>query len=108
MKKIIAVVAFFTITVLGTTNAVAQERGSKIEVSNDARVFTHRLVQEFNISEEQQDAVKNAFMQKVIDTKAITKNSTSRALKVINLEFDNKLKAILTEVQYKKYKLLKN
>ena len=108
MKKIIAVVAFFTITLLGTTNAVAQERSSKIVASNEAKVFTHQLVQEFNISKEQQNDVTNAFMQKVIDTKGITKNSPSTALKAINLEFDNQLKAILTDVQYKKYKLLKD
>jgi hypothetical protein len=106
MKRIVAVIAFFAITLLGTTNSVAQERNSR-GLSQEAKAFTHQLVQEFNISKEQQRAVSSAFMYKQRQTKAINNNSPKTAQKAINLEFETKLKAILTEVQYKKYSLSK-
>jgi Tfp pilus assembly protein PilV len=107
MKKIITVVAFFAITLLGTTNAVAQESNSR-RVSNEAQEFTQQLVQEFNINKEQQRDVNNAYMYKQRRVKGINENSSRTALKTINLEFDTKLKTILTDVQYKKYALKKN
>ena len=106
MKKIIAVVAFFAISLLSTTNAVAQESNSR-GVSQEAKEFTHRLVQEFNISKNQQKAVTNAFMYKQRQTKAINQDSPKNTQKAINLKFDNKLKTILTEIQYKKYSIAK-
>ena len=42
-------------------------------------------------------------MYKQRKTKAINDKSAKTAQKAINLEFDTKLKTILTEVQYKKY-----
>lgn len=106
MKKIITVVAFFAITLFATDNAVAQENNSRA-LSQEAKAFTHQLVQEFNISKGQQRAVNSAFMYKQRKTKAINDKSAKTAQKAIDLEFDTKLKTILTEVQYKKYRLAK-
>ena len=102
MKNIIAVIAFFTITLLSTANAVAQDNNSR-GASPEAKAFTHRLVQEFNIDKNQQKAVMSAFMYKQRQTKAINQDSPKTAKKAIDLKFDNKLKTILTEVQYAKY-----
>lgn len=106
MKKIIAVIAFFTITLLSTTNVVAQDNSSR-GASPEAKAFTHQLVQEFNINKDQQKAVMSAFMYKQRQTKAINQDSPKAAKKAIDLKFDNKLKTILTEVQYKKYSIAK-
>lgn len=107
MKKIITVLAFFAVTLLSTTSATAQETNSR-SISKEAQAFTHKLVQEFNISKEQQKAVNSAFMYKQRKTKAINEKSAKSAQKAINLEFDTKLKTILTDVQYRKYSLIKN
>lgn len=106
MKKIITVVAFFAITLFATNNVVAQDNNSR-SASTEAKAFTHKLVQEFNINKEQQKAITSAYMYKQRRTKAITENSPTNTEKAINLEFDNKLKAILTDVQYNKYSLNK-
>lgn len=111
MKKIIAVIAFFTITLLSTTNSVAQEKSSR-NTNNEAKAFTHQLVQEFKISTEQQHALNAAYMYKVRQTNAVKtnikdKNEAKAKLITINEEFDTKLKTILTDVQYKKFSLAK-
>ena len=107
MKKFIAVIAFFAITLSASTSAFAQEARTR-SFSNEAKVFTHKLVQEFNITKDQQNAINAAFMYKQRRTKGINANSPKNEKKVINMEFDNKLKSILTEVQYQKYSRSKN
>lgn len=111
MKKIIAVIAFFTITLLSTTNSVAQEKSSR-NTNNEAKAFTHQLVQEFNINKQQQHELGAAYMYKVRQTNTVKtnikdKNEAKAKLIAINNEFDSKLKSVLTEVQYKKFKLSK-
>jgi hypothetical protein len=111
MKQIIAIIAFFTITLLSTTNSVAQENSSR-STNNEAKAFTHQLVQEFKINTKQQHVLNAAYMYKVRQTNAVKtnikdKNEAKAKIIAINEEFDTKLKSVLTEVQYKKFKLSK-
>lgn len=109
MKKIIAVAALFTATLLSSNDALAQQRGDTL--SKNAKIFTEQLTQEFGINDEQQRDIKNAHMLKERQIMSLRNNSTlnksdiTKKVTAINLEFDNKLKAILTETQYKKYTL---
>lgn len=109
MKKIIAVMAFFAVTLLSTNEALAQERGDNL--SKNAKVFTQQLTQEFGINDEQQRDIKNAHMLKerqimsLRNNPKLNKSDIKKKVAAINLEFDSALKAILTKTQYKKYSL---
>lgn len=113
MKKIIAVIAFFAITLLGTDTAFAQENNSR-SLSVNAKTFTHKLTKEFNIDGTQQRAIYNAHMlrdRKINalptaenDRKSIAKGVTaSPEATVISNAFNRKLEDVLTKEQFAKY-----
>lgn len=111
MKRILGVLAFLAITLLSTNQAIAQENSSR-RSPVEANAFTRQLVQEFNITKEQQHAVSAAYMYMVRQTNAVKTNVTDKneaksKLIVIDATFDDKLKTILTKVQYNKFKLKK-
>jgi len=114
MKKIIAVIAFFAITLLGTDATFAQESSTR-NLSTNAKTFTHKLTKQFNLDGTQQRAIYNAHMMKERKTNALTHGTEKKRLTkeqiakkdVIISEFNSKLKAVLTPEQFKKYVALK-
>lgn len=113
MKKIIAVIAFFAITLLGTDATFAQENNSR-NLSVNAKTFTHKLSKEYNLDGAQQQAIYNAHMlrdRKInalstaeIDHKSIAKGvKASPEATVISDTFNGKLEGILTKEQFAKY-----
>ena len=119
MKKIIAVIAFFAITLLSTDATFAQENNSR-NLSVNAKAFTHKLSKELNLDGTQQRVIYNAYMlrdRKInalptakTDHKAIAKGvKASPKATVISNAFNRKLEGVLTKEQFEKYqKTLKN
>jgi len=116
MKKIIAVIAFFAITLLSTNTAFAQENNTR-NLSVNAKTFTHKLAKEFNLDGVQQQAIYNAHMlrdRKINalptaknDHKSIAKGATaSPEATVISNAFNRKLEGVLTKKQFVKYQKL--
>ncbi|NQY28443.1 MAG: hypothetical protein HRT69_03120 [Flavobacteriaceae bacterium] len=117
MKKIIAVIAFFAITLLSTDTAFAQENSSR-NLSANAKTFTHKLTKQCNLDGTQQRAIYNAHMlrdRKINalstaknDHKAIAKGAkTSAEATVISNAFDRKIKGTLSKEQFAKYQKTK-
>ena len=118
MKKIIAVIAFFAITILSTDATFAQENSSR-NLSANAKKFTQVLTKKFNLNGTQQRAIYNAHM--VRDRKinalptaesdhiAIAKGvKSSTEAQEISEAFDRKLKETFTSDQFAKYQEIYN
>ena len=116
MKKIIAVIAFFAITLLGTDATFAQEGNSR-NLSSDAKLFTKELSTSLNFDGTQQRAIYNAHMLRnrkinalptaANDYRAMEKGGklSPKATEYI-AEFDAKIKAILSVEQFSKYQVI--
>jgi len=113
MKKIIAVIAFFAITLLGTDATFAQENNSR-NLSVNAKTFTHKLSKELNLTGVQQRDIYNAYMLRdrkinALPTKESDHKSIAKGVKaspkatVISDAFNRKLEDILTKEQFAKY-----
>lgn len=114
MKKIIAVIAFFAITLLGTDASFAQEVNSG-NLSADAKTFTQTISKEFNLDGTKQRAIYNAHMLRnrkinalptaAADYKAMEKRGkTSPKAAEYIADFNAKLQSVLSEEQFAKYK----
>jgi len=117
MKKIIAVIAFFAITLLGTDATFAQE-ANKNNLSDNAKTFAHELSKKFDLDGTQQRAIYNAHMLRnrkinalptaTVDYKAMEKGGKTSSLAAeYILDFNAKLKSVLSEKQYLQYQKLK-
>ena len=110
MKKIIAIFAFFAITLLSTDATFAQESNSR-NLNINAKAFTHQLSKQFKLDGPKQRAIYNAHMLKERKTNALTHGTEEKKLTkdqvtkkdAIISEFNSKLKAVLTPEQFKKY-----
>lgn len=105
MKKIIAILAFFTISLLSTDNAIAQTKNNFAAV---AKKNTHDFVKAAGISDgTKQRSIYNAYMVRERKLAALEnqakKADNSTAKKAIMAEFETKLKGILTETEYAQY-----
>jgi len=118
MKKIIAVIAFFAITLLSTDSTFAQENSSR-NLSADAKAFTHTLTKQFNLDGTKQRAIYNAHMLRnrklnalstaSADYMAIEKGAkTSPEATIIIEDFNRKLKSVLSEEQFAKHEKSNN
>ena len=86
MKKIIAVIAFFAITLLGTDATFAQEANSN-NLSVNAKTFASELSKTFDLDGTQQRAIYNAHMLRNRKINALpTAASDYKAMKKIELE----------------------
>lgn len=114
MKKIIAVIAFFAITLLGTDATFAQESSSN-NLGANAKAFTSELSKTLDLDEAKQRAIYNAHMlrnRKInalptanTDYKAMEKGSkTSPEATAIIADFDAKIQSVLSKEQLAKYK----
>jgi len=113
MKKIIAVIAFFAITLLGTDATFAQENNSR-SLSVNAKAFTHKLSEKLNIDGAQQKAIYNAHMLRdrkinALSTSEMDHQSIAKGVKaspkatVISDAFNRKLEGVLTKEQFARY-----
>ena len=113
MKKIIAVIAFFAITLLGTDATFAQD-GNARNLSADAKTYTKELSTTLNLDGTKQRAIYNAHMLRnrkinalktaANDYRAMEKGGklSSKATEYI-AEFNAKIKTILSKEQFAKY-----
>jgi len=113
MKKIIAVIAFFAITLLGTDATFAQEANSR-NLSANAKSFTSELSKTYNLDGTKQRAIYNAHMLRnrkinalttaAADYKAMEKGvETSPKAAEYIADFNAKIQSILSEEQFAKY-----
>jgi len=113
MKKIIAVIAFFAITLLGTDATFAQEKSSR-NLSVNAKTFTHDLSKKLNLDDTQQRAIYNAHMLRNRKINALRTATTDYAAMekgakpsakatAISEVFNRKIKETLTKEQFSKY-----
>ncbi len=113
MKKIIAVIAFFAITLLGTDATFAQEANSN-NLSVNAKSFASELSKTLDLDGTQQRVIYNAHMLRnrkinalptaTTDYKAMEKGGeTSPKATEYILDFNSKLKSVLSEKQFSKY-----
>jgi len=114
MKKIIAVIAFFAVTLLGTDATFAQEANSH-NLSANAKTFTKKLTTTLNLDGTQQRAIYNAHMLRnrkinalptaANDYRAMEKGGkvSPKATEYI-ADFNAKLQSVLSEVQFAKFK----
>ena len=100
MKKALCLIAFAIFTLLGTVDANAQK-----DINTEAKMFTQKLSKEFSLTGEQQRSVYNAYLTKARKLRAIPSDSkdNSKTQTEVNLKFDEKMKATLTEEQYNSY-----
>ncbi len=110
MRKIITVMAFFAVTLLSTNETIAQE--NKKDIKTEAKLFTHDLTQKFKLNGDNQRTIYHAYLLKErklneLNNPNLDKNEAEKKAAIINTEFDNKVKAILNETQYKEYLLKK-
>ena len=117
MKKIIAVIAFFAITLLGTDATFAQEANPR-NLSVNAKFFASELSKTFDLDGTQQRAIYNAHMLRnrkinalptaATDYKAMKKGvETSPKATEYIIDFNSKLKSVLSEKQFAKYQNIK-
>jgi len=113
MKKIIAVIAFFAITLLGTDATFAQEANSR-NLSADAKAFTSQVNKKLTLDGTKQRAIYNAHMLRnrkinalrtaAADYTAMEKGvKTSPKAAVIIEEFNAKIQSILSAEQFAIY-----
>jgi len=113
MKKIIAVIAFFAITLLGTDATFAQEANSR-NLSANAKTFANELSKTYNLDGTNQRAIYNAHMLRnrkinalptaAADYKAMGKGGkTSPKAAEYIADFNAKMQSILSEKQFAKY-----
>jgi len=103
MKKIVAVVAFFAITLCSTSSVLAQNFDVKL-AQEESKTFVKETIKDLDLTVEQEKAVYNASMLKI----RMTASAKNDAAKVeINTNFNKKLKVALKPSQYKKYLALK-
>lgn len=117
MKKIITVIAFFAITLLGTNVSFGQESDSN-KLSANAKMYTHDLSKVLKMDGAAQRVIYNAHMlrnrkintltTKANDYRAIEKGGelSPKADKIMS-EFNAKVKSVLTEEQFAEYQKIK-
>lgn len=102
MKQIVAIIAFFAITILSTDTAFAQADN----FAALAKKQTHEISQVVKMNGEKQRAIYNAYMIKERKmfalNKTADKNNTSKK-DAIMAELKDKMKTILSDDQYKAY-----
>lgn len=106
MKKFIAVIAFFAITLLSTDATFAQEGRQNFQAV--AKHKTHDISTKFNLKGDAQRVVYNAYMLRERKLAAMQSNNAKTAVdtKAIDTELYTKLKTVLTEEQINKIKQL--
>ncbi|MFD0964801.1 hypothetical protein [Pseudofulvibacter geojedonensis] len=104
MKKFIAVLAFFTVTLLSTDAAFAQEARQNFQAI--AKHKTHEITKQFKVDGKSQRVIYNAYMLRERKLAAMLRNNPNTAAdtKAIDTELYSKLKTVLTEEQIKKLK----
>ena len=104
MKKFIAVLAFFTVTLLSTDAAFAQEARQNFQAI--AKHKTHEITKQFKLDGKGQRTVYNAYMLRERKLAAMQNNNAKTAAdtKAIDAELYTKLKTVLTDEQIAKLK----
>lgn len=104
MKKFIAVLAFFTVTLLSTDAAFAQEARQNFQAI--AKHKTHEITNQFKLDGKGQRVVYNAYMLRERKLAAMQNNGAKTAVdtKAIDTELYAKLKTVLTDEQINKLK----
>jgi len=103
MKKIITLCAFALITILGVQNITAQNQ-NLIEINTQAFEKTDELRKILKFNNTQRDKIFEAF--KVYQRHITSLNNNEETNKKIETIFDKKMKEILNEEQYIRYKNL--
>lgn len=102
MKQIVAIIAFFAITILSTDSAFAQAN----DFAALAKKQTHEISQVVKMNGEKQRAIYSAYMIKERKmfalNKTADKNNTSKK-DAIMAELKGKIKSVLNETEYKAY-----
>jgi len=117
MKKIIAVIAFFAITLLGTDATFAQEANSR-NLSANAKTFAKNLTTTLNLDGIQQRAIYNAHMLRNRKINALpNSNNIYRAMEKGGeispkaaeyiADFNAKIQTVLSEEQFTKFQKVK-
>lgn len=110
MKKLIAIVAFFAISLASTNSAIAQNLDTKA-LSTNAKAFAQQLSQDINLSDVQVKSIYNAHMLKerqlfALRVEASRENNTTLIAakrKAIIDTFTTRLEDVLNPTQFKKY-----
>jgi len=103
MKKIIATVAFFALTI-GVSNTVVAQSFNAKRAQEVSMEFAKQNAEKLNLSEKQLTALYNA---KLLQMRQTASSKTPEAKKQINETFTAKIEAALKPSQYKKYLALK-
>lgn len=106
MKKVITLCLFAFIMILGTESVMAQSTPNKIEINAEASSKTAALRKYVKFNNDQRDQMYTA-LQDYGKHKAITNNGTPPSKEFIaklEKKLDDKVKTILTEEQYSRYK----
>ncbi|WP_370392366.1 hypothetical protein [uncultured Winogradskyella sp.] len=106
MKKVITLVSFALLMVVGTQSMLAQK--NKIDINALAAEKTEALRQQLKFDDQQRDEiykVYQAYVEKKSSLRDASKNTPS--LEKLNAYRDKRFKSILTEAQFKRYLTIK-
>lgn len=109
MKKIITFCFFALALVLGTHNAVAQ---NKLEINKVANEKAYELRKELKFSDEALEDTYQAYRDKALKQYSIAKHDGvgtpefKKNLAMLEADFLKKMESILTEEQYKRFNVL--
>ena len=106
MKKVITLCLFAFIMILGSESLIAQSTPNKIEINAEASTKTEALRQHVKFNKDQRNEIYTA-LQAYGNQKAAINNGTTpseESVARLEKELDDKIKEILSEEQYERYK----
>ena len=106
MKKVITLCLFAFILILGSESVMAQSTPNKIEINAEASTKTEALRKYVKFDKDQRNEIYTA-LQAYGNQKATLNNGTTlseESVARLEKELDDKVKEILTQDQYERYK----